>query len=101
MHATIRRDRVAEPVRRDEVAQRLAEGLVPLLRHTAGFVAAYVVATEDAHVVCVARFADAVGAAEGARWAAKWDGRHVDVLVSGPPEIHLGEVWEGLAPVQA
>ena len=94
MYALVRRDRVADPTRRDEVAQRLSEGLVPVLRQTEGFVACYVVADDGGDVVCVAVFADRAGVDASAREAAAWIARSVAELLLDRPDIKCGLVWE-------
>ncbi len=92
MNAAIRRDRVADPVRRDEVAERVADALVPLFRQIEGVAAYYVIAAGDAEVISVAVVADREGAAAAARQMADWVARHVAPLVPGPAEVALGEV---------
>ena len=95
MYAMVRRDRVADPVRRDEVAQRIADGLVPVLRRIAGCVACYVVAAEDGDVLSVAVFAGRAGADASRREAAAWIERYVAPLLAEPADVVSGTVWGG------
>jgi hypothetical protein len=91
----VRRDRVADPVRRDEVAQRLADGLVPVVRQIAGCLACYVVAAEEGDVLSIAVFAGRTGAEAARREAAAWVARYVAPLVAAPAEVAAGRAWGG------
>ncbi len=94
MHVAVRRDRVADPTRRDELAQRIALGVLPLLGASPGFFAGCVVALDGGEVACFHLWFDRVSAAAGVRSADSWIGRHVHELVAGPPEVGLGEMRE-------
>ncbi len=92
MYAMVRWDRVDDPIRLDEVTQRLSEGLVPIFRAMMGYLACYVVVTETGDVICTVLFIDAEAAAASAERAAGWISWHVGELLAGPAETAVGHV---------
>jgi hypothetical protein len=92
MYAAIRRDCLADPLRRDEVAKRLHDGVLPVLREAAGCVAAYIVAAGDASIVCVALNSDMEGAVEAATRMATWVEGYLAELIVGPALVVVGLV---------
>lgn len=98
MFASIRRDHVADAVRRDEVAHRLCDGLLPALSRRPGFVAAYILTVENGDVISVAFFSDRAQAVEASRQAADWVSGHLAALVPDPAGVVLGEVWGRASP---
>jgi len=91
VHAVIRRDRVAEPVRQAELVRRISQGLAPRLGQLPGCAACAVVAGEDGSVAVVGLFADRAGAVAAARLAGTWVTTEVAALVDGAPDVLLGE----------
>jgi hypothetical protein len=95
MHAVIRRDHLADPIRQGEAVQRLGEGLLPALNEGSDCVAAYVVAAADGSVVCLSLHADPDGAAAAAAQLAAWVEHHLAELVVAPARVAVGPVWAG------
>lgn len=92
MFAAIRYYR-AEPGSVDEVARRVQEGFVPLIRETAGFVSYFVLAPADREdaIVSVSVFEDEESAEESNRKAEDWVGQNMSELVVSP-EFAAGQV---------
>jgi len=92
MFAAIRYYR-AEPGSVDEVARRVQEGFVPLIRETAGFVSYFVLAPADREdaIVSVSIFEDEESAEESNRKAEDWVGQNMSELVVSP-EFAAGQV---------
>jgi hypothetical protein len=92
MHALIWRDRVADPVRRDEVVQRIEAGLLPLLLDLAGICHAFLIVLGEADVACVAMCADSETAHAAQAQTTRWIDWHVAVLLAGEASSALGEI---------
>jgi len=92
MFAAIRYYR-AEPGSVDEVARRVQEGFVPLIRETAGFVSYFVLAPADREdaIVSVSVFEDEESAEESNRKAEDWVGQNLSELVVSP-EFAAGQI---------
>ncbi len=92
MFAAIRYYR-AEPGSIDEVAKRVREGFVPLIRETAGFVSYFVLAPADREgaIVSVSVFEDQESAEESNRMAEDWVGQNLSELVV-TPEFAAGQI---------
>ena len=84
--------RYAPGARASEVAQRVGEGLVPILTKLPGFRAYYCFVGEDGRPVSVSivdRRAAAVVANERAR---EWVAANMADLLPDPPEVAMGEM---------
>lgn len=92
MHALIWRDRVVDPVRREEVAQRLESGLLPLLHDLSGMCHAFLITLGEADVACVAMCADSGSAQTAEALTTRWIDWHVSVLLAGEASMALGEI---------
>jgi hypothetical protein len=92
MHALIWRDRVVDPVRRDEVVQRIESGLLPLLLDLAGICHAFLVVLGEADVGCVVMCADSSSADAAQAQTTQWIDWHVAVLLAGEASSALGEI---------
>jgi hypothetical protein len=92
VYAAILRDRLADPVRKAELAGRLNTGLAPLLRYAPGSIVCYVLAADDGEVASIGIFADRAAAEAAAALAATWIETQVAELVDGAPEISIGVV---------
>jgi quinol monooxygenase YgiN len=92
MFAAIRYYR-AEPGSIDEVAKRVREGFVPLIRETAGFVSYFVLAPagREGAIVSVSVFEDQESAEESNRKAEDWVGQNLSELVV-TPEFAAGQI---------
>ncbi len=97
MFAAIRRDRAIDPIRRDEVAQRLTDGVVPLLSGQDGFVASYVVIADDGAVITVAIFSEREGAHTASHRTAVWVKSHLHSLLPDSADLVFGEIWHGIS----
>ena len=92
MFAAIRYYR-AEPDSVDEVARRVQEGFVPVLRETAGFVSYFVLAPgeREGAIVSVSVFEDQESAEESNRKAEDWVRENLSELVM-TPEFAAGQI---------
>ena len=90
MYAVIRKYQF-DPNASVEIAQKIQEGFVPLLRQTPGFVAYYWLDSADGHGTSLSVFEDQAGADESVRIAADFVREHLATLL-GKPEITKGEV---------
>jgi hypothetical protein len=92
MHALIWRDRVVDPVRRDEVTQRLESGLLPLLHDLSGVCHSFLITLGEADVACMAVCIDSSSAHAAEAPITQWIGWHVAVLLAGEASIAFGEI---------
>jgi hypothetical protein len=82
----------AAGARADEVARRVGEGLVPILRQQPGFRAYYAFVGEDGRPVSVSIVdsqATAIAANERVR---EWVAANMADLIPDPPEVAMGEM---------
>lgn len=75
----------------DEVARRVKEGFVPVIRDTPGFVAYFVLAPRQAEIVSVSVFEDQWSAEESNEKAEEWVSQNLSELLPDP-EFAEGEV---------
>ena len=88
MHVVIRRYKGASPLF-DELARRQAD-VEQLIRSVPGFVAYYLVRTDDGGAT-VTVCEDRAGTQESTRRAAEWVRQHVPAAAANPPEVTEGE----------
>ena len=90
MYASVRRYAIEGSA--EELARRVREGFVPIIRQSSGFVAHYVVDGGDGSVASMSIFQDQAGAEESNRKAADWVRANLAALLPKRPEITAGEV---------
>lgn len=90
MFAAIRYYRTA-PDSVDEVARKVKEGFVPVIRDTPGFVAYFVLAPRRDEIVAVGVFEDQESAEESNKKAEEWVGHNLSELLPSP-EFAAGQV---------
>jgi len=90
MYASVRRYAIEGSA--EELARRVREGFVPIIRQTNGFVAYYVVDGGDGSVASMSIFQDQAGAEESNRKAADWVRANLEALLPKRPEVTAGEV---------
>jgi hypothetical protein len=84
-------DRVSDPIRREEVMQRVKSGLSPLLTDIPGLQSSYVIAVGEADIYCLAVY-HAIESAEAAAAATtRWTDWYVSALLSGQAKVLVGE----------
>ena len=76
----------------DEVARRVGEGLVPVLRDLPGFRAYYAFVGEDNRPVSVSIVAARADAVLANRRVRDWVASNMADLIPDPPEITMGEM---------
>ena len=76
----------------DEVARRVGEGLVPVLRDLPGFRAYYAFVGEDHRPVSVSIVASRADAVLANRRARDWVAANMADLIPDPPEVTMGEM---------
>lgn len=91
MYAALRWYNV-EPGRVHEMARRVDEGFVPIIRNGPGFVGYYLINAGNSVVVTVSVFEDRSGAEASHQLAADWVARNLVSIILGPPTITAGEV---------
>lgn len=91
MYATIRRY-PASAGRAEEVARRVGEGLVPVLRELPGYRAYYCFVADDGRPVAVSLTRDRTTALAADERARAWVAAHMADLIPGPPEVAMGEI---------
>ena len=89
MYASIRRYRSGSG---EEVLRRVKQGFVPIISKTSGFIAYYSLNAGNGILVSVSLFETKEGAEASNRTAAEWVKGTIGPLLSGPPEITVGEV---------
>jgi hypothetical protein len=90
MFAVVRR--YAANPRATEVAQRVGEGLVPVLRDLPGYRAYYVFVGDDGRPVSVSVVAGRADAVLANRRVRDWVAANMADLLPDPPEVTMGEV---------
>ena len=78
--------------RADEVARRVGEGLVPVLKALPGFRAYYAFVGEDGRPVSVSIVENRAAAAVANERAREWVAANMADLVAGPPQVTMGEM---------
>ncbi|HEX6288774.1 MAG TPA: hypothetical protein VFZ66_06260 [Herpetosiphonaceae bacterium] len=91
MYAALRWYNV-EPGLVNEMARRVNEGFVPIIRTGPGFVAYYLINAGNSVVVTVSVFEDRAGAEASHDMAADWVARNLISVILGPPTMTAGEV---------
>lgn len=91
MHASIFRYKTI-PNKAGELANRIRDGLAPIISKASGFVAYYVVEGGNDVVTSISFFLDQVGAEEANQMAAAWEKEDIASFFDGPPEITAGSV---------
>ena len=76
----------------DEVARRVGEGLVPVLRDLPGFRAYYAFVDEDQRPVSVSIVATHADAVLANRRVRDWVSANMADLIPDPPEVTMGEM---------
>jgi hypothetical protein len=82
--------RYAAGARADEVARRVGEGLVPVLRDLPGFRAYYAFVGEDGRPVSVSIVAHRGAAVAANDRAREWVAANMADLIPDPPEVTMG-----------
>jgi hypothetical protein len=91
MYASIRRY-VVHRTSVDEIARRISEGFVPVIRDIPGFVAYYVVDAGNGLAISFSIFEDQAGAEQSAAVARDHITENLASLFPNPPEIMDGQV---------
>ncbi len=76
----------------EELEKKLAEGFLPLIEKTAGFIDYYNFATKDGSLVAISVFESEAGAKESTSLAAYWVQQNLNGFISQPPKILAGDV---------
>jgi len=82
----------AEEAAAEEVARRVGEGLIPVLRDLPGFRAYYAFVGEDNRPVSVSIVAARADAVLANRRVRDWVAANMADLIPDPPEITMGEM---------
>lgn len=90
MFVVIRRYSTA--ARPEEVARRVGEGLVPILKDLPGYRAYYVFVGEDGRPVSASLTRDRAAAQAANDRVRAWVAAHMADLLPDPPEIMMGEM---------
>ncbi|MBM3225713.1 MAG: hypothetical protein FJZ47_18205 [Candidatus Tectomicrobia bacterium] len=91
MYAAIRQGQ-ANPGAVQEVARRIQEGYIPILRNTPGFVAYYLVDTGNDAGLSITIFETQAQEEEFQQRANDWARQHLVPIMQGPPQPSTGEV---------
>ena len=91
MFVVIRRY-AAAGARTDEVARRVAEGLVPVLKRQPGFRAYYCFVGEDGRPVSVSVVGSRAAAVVANERTREWVAANMADLIPDPPEVTMGEM---------
>ena len=84
--------RYAAGARASEVARRVGEGLVPVLRRLPGFRASSCFVGEDGRPVSVSIVDSRAAAAAANERAREWVAANMADLLTDPPEVAMGEM---------
>ncbi len=84
--------RYAAGARADEVARRVGEGLVPILRQQSGFRAYYAFVGEDGRPVSVSIVESRSAAVVANERAREWVASNMADLIRASPEVMMGEI---------
>jgi len=82
----------APGARAGEVAQRVGEGLVPILAKSPGFRAYYAFVAEDGRPISVSVVENRAAAVVANERAREWVAANMADLVPDPPEVAMGEM---------
>jgi hypothetical protein len=74
----------------EEIAQRVGEGLVPILREQAGFRAYYAFVSEDGRPISVSVCDSRQAALRANERAQAWVSANLKDLIPDPPEVTMG-----------
>ncbi len=99
MYAALRWYNV-EPGLVNEMARRVQEGFVPIVRSGPGFVGYYLINAGNNVVVTVSIFENRAGAEASHRMAADWVAKNLISVILGPPTNTAGEVLVQCVPDQ-
>jgi hypothetical protein len=91
MYASVRKYRVTDAA---EIARRIEEGFLSIVRDVPGFSSYYVVDGGGGTLITVTVAADGAGAEASAQAAAGWirDNQDVADLIDGSPDVSNGEI---------
>ncbi len=89
MYIAIRR---YETTSAEEVARRVQEGFVPIVRQSPGYIAYYAIDAGAGVVASISVFETQVQADDSTRLAAAWVRQYLFELLAGPPELISGQV---------
>ncbi len=89
MYVTIRQ---YETTSVEEVARRVQQGFVPIMRQAPGYIAYYAVDAGAGVVASISIFETQAQAEESTRMAAAWVRQNIVDLFAGPPELTSGQV---------
>ena len=84
--------RYAAGARADEVARRVGEGLVPILKGLPGFRAYYAFVGDDGRPVSVSIVESRAAAVAANERVRDWVGASMRDLIPDPPEVVMGEM---------
>ncbi|HYI90916.1 MAG TPA: hypothetical protein VEY05_13545 [Beijerinckiaceae bacterium] len=84
--------RYAAGARADDVARRVGEGLVPILKQQPGFRAYYAFVGDDGRPVSVSVVDGRAAAMAANERAREWVAANMAELMSDPPEIVMGDM---------
>ncbi len=84
--------RYATEARAEEVARRVGEGLLPILRDLPGYRAYYAFVAEDGRPVSVSLTQDRAAALAANERARAWMAGNMSDLLPDPPEVIMGEI---------
>jgi hypothetical protein len=89
MYVTIRR---YETTSVEEVARRVQQGFVPIMRQAPGYIAYYAIDAGAGFVASISIFETQAQADDSTRLAAEWVRQNIVDLFTGPPELTSGQV---------
>lgn len=89
MYVAIRR---YETTSVEEVARRVQQGFVPIMRQAPGYIAYYAIDAGGGFIASISIFETQAQAEESNRMAAAWVRQNIVELFSGPPELTSGQV---------
>ncbi len=89
MYVSIRR---YETTSVEEVARRVQEGFVPIMRQAPGYIAYYAIDVGAGFVASISIFETQAQADDSNRMAAEWVRQNIVELFAGPPELTAGPV---------
>ena len=93
MHATVGRYDGVDESRRDELAKKVNEALIPRLSKLPGFSGYYLVEASTGVMTSISLFDSQEHADESTRIAATWiRDEHLEGALPNPPKITFGEV---------
>jgi hypothetical protein len=75
----------------DEVVRRAAEGFVPIISGTPGYIAYHIIDAGGGVAASISIFESQAGAEESTRRAAAWVKENLAQLIPNPPQVTAGE----------